>query len=179
MTDAKSLYDEDFVLWTEQQAAALRAAAHAGANQALANKMLDWENLAEEIESLGKSDKRELRSQIQRIIRHLLKLEFSPAPDPRRGWEETVSDARSEIELLLEDRPGLTRGIGAAINAELVRGSRRAIRDLEKHGEIDPATISRIQCVRYTEDQILGDWFPPEPTPPPTPARPAGRKPRR
>ena len=65
------LYDQDFVLWTEKQAAALRAAKGS-------NLPLDWENLAEEIASLGKSDRRELRSQIRRVLRHLLKLEVYP-----------------------------------------------------------------------------------------------------
>jgi Domain of unknown function DUF29 len=89
MTDVKSLYERDFVLWTKQQAEALRAAARSGSNQAL-----DWENLAEEIESLGRSDRRELHSQIYRIIRHLAKLQFSPATDPRRGWREAIRDGR-------------------------------------------------------------------------------------
>jgi hypothetical protein len=58
-----AIYDEDFLLWTEEQAAALRRAKGS-------DLTLDWENLAEEIESLGKSDRRELRSQITRILRH-------------------------------------------------------------------------------------------------------------
>ena len=63
MAKLSGLYDEDFVRWTEEQAAALRRAKGS-------NLPLDWENLAEEIESLGKSDRRELRSQITRILRH-------------------------------------------------------------------------------------------------------------
>ena len=55
MSDVKSLYDEDFVAWTQQQAKALRAAAGSRTNQPL-----DWENLAEEVEDLGKSVRREL-----------------------------------------------------------------------------------------------------------------------
>ena len=67
----KTLYDEDFVAWSKQQAEALRAAARGGSNQ-----QLDWENLAEEIEDLGKS----LRSATAaaksvRIIQHLVKLD--------------------------------------------------------------------------------------------------------
>jgi len=65
MTDLKALYEHDTVAWSEQQAAALRAAARGGSNQ-----LLDWENLAEEIESLGKSLRLGLRSQISRIIQH-------------------------------------------------------------------------------------------------------------
>ena len=51
MADTRTLYEEDFVAWTEQQAEALRSAARGSTNQPL-----DWENLAEEIESLGRSD---------------------------------------------------------------------------------------------------------------------------
>ena len=98
MTDPTTLYDEDFVVWSQQQAEALRSAAHGGSNQ-----RLDWENLAEEIEDLGKSARRELQSQIRRIVHHLLKLEHAPAVEPRRGWAETIVDARAEIEdLILE-----------------------------------------------------------------------------
>ena len=75
MAKADELYEQDFFLWAKEQAAALRLAKNS-------NLPLDWENLAEEIESLGKSDRRELRSQIRRILRHLLKLEASPSVEP-------------------------------------------------------------------------------------------------
>ena len=91
MAKLKALYDEDFVRWTEEQAAALQQAKGS-------NLPLDWENLAKEIESLGRSDRRELRSQITRILRHLLKLEVSPAAESRAGWRSTIRDAQSEIE---------------------------------------------------------------------------------
>jgi Domain of unknown function DUF29 len=74
--DVRTLYDEDFVAWTEQQPEALRAAARGGINP-----LLDCENLAEAIESLGRSDRRELHNQIYRVIEHLAKLQFSPASD--------------------------------------------------------------------------------------------------
>ena len=57
------LYEEDFVRWTEGQAAALRRVKRLAARSTgRSNLRLDWENLAEKIESLGKSDRRELRS---------------------------------------------------------------------------------------------------------------------
>jgi hypothetical protein len=74
MPNGSELYDHDFFLWTQEQAAALRCAK-------ASNLPLDWENLAEEIESLGKSDRRELTSQITRILQHLLKLTVSPATE--------------------------------------------------------------------------------------------------
>ena len=79
MADAGELYDRDFLRWTEQQAAILRRAASDS------NLPLDWENLAEEIESLGKSLRRELSSQLRRVLRHLFKLEASPADRPFAG----------------------------------------------------------------------------------------------
>ena len=53
------------------------------------NLLLDWENLAEEIDDLGPSIRHQLRSRISTIIEHLLKLEHSPASRPRRGWMDT------------------------------------------------------------------------------------------
>ena len=158
MPDVKTLYDEDFLEWSKEQAEALRAAERGGPNLTL-----DWGNLAEEIEGLGSSEKRELRSRIQRIIRHLLKLEYSTATEPRRSWDDSVDDARGEIDLLLKYSPSLAREIPSIISEEFVRGSRRALRDLEKYCELDPTAATRIRATTYTTEQILGDWFPPEP----------------
>jgi hypothetical protein len=93
----------------------------------------------------------------------LLKLEYSPAMPPRRGWVESIGDARSEIEAVLRDSPSLKNEIGPAITAETKRALRKAIFELEKYGELEPATLARIRVAAYAEDQVLGDWFPPEP----------------
>jgi hypothetical protein len=158
MAEVKTLYDEDFFLWSTEQAEALRAAALGATNQPI-----DWENVAEEIESLGRSDRRELHSPMRRVIEHLLKLEYSLATDPRGGWIDSISDARNQIDVLLEDSPSLRNHVAEAIGAELRRGSHKVVTDLEKRGEINPAIIPAIRSKTYTEDQILGDWFPPEP----------------
>ena len=158
VSEGKSLYDEDFVAWTEQQAASLRAAAH-GTNQPL-----DWENLAEEIESLGRSDKREVRSQIYRIIWHLTKLRFSPAADPRRGWRASVTDARRQAEIVLADSPSLRPLLDQFVLEETPGAVKRAIFDLAEFGEVDRSAERTMRQARYTADQVLGDWFPPEPT---------------
>jgi hypothetical protein len=163
MSGEKTLYKEDFLAWSKEQAAALRSAARGGSNQ-----KLDWENLAEEIESLGISQRSELKSQIRQVIEHLLKLEYSPASEPRAGWIESVGDARNELEAAIEDSPSLKTEIAPAIAAEMKRGSRKAIRELERYGQIDPVTLAHIRATTYTEDQILADWFPPEPAEPPS-----------
>jgi uncharacterized damage-inducible protein DinB len=64
------LYETDFFLWTKEQAAALRA----GRLDAL-----DRDNLAEEVESLGRKDRRELESRLTVLVMHLLKWRHQPA----------------------------------------------------------------------------------------------------
>src|SRR5207244_7379218 len=113
---AARLYDEDFVRWSEEQSRALREAARFPTNLPL-----DWENLAEEIESLGRSQRHELRSRIAVILEHLLKLAHSPATDPRRGWMETITRERSEIELLLNDSPSLRSDVARMISENCPR----------------------------------------------------------
>ena len=83
------LYKEDFTRRPEQQSSALRDAAGIGGNMPL-----DCENLAEEIESLGRSQRHELRGRVAVIVEHLLKLDHSPAVDPRREWMDTIPRER-------------------------------------------------------------------------------------
>jgi hypothetical protein len=153
MTKVNELYDRDFFLWTQEQAAALRAVKKS-------NLPLDWDNLAEEIESLGKSDRRQLRSQIRRILRHLFKLEVSPALDPRAGWSVTISDSRSEIEDVLHDSPSLRREIDSIIAQELNLAAKFAAADLQQHGEPTEAVWARLEKGGFTAEQVLGEWFP-------------------
>ena len=155
--DANTLYDEDFFAWTKQQAKALRAA-----SRSRVNRPLDWKNLAGEIEDLGKSDRRELGSQIRRIIRHLVKLQRSPASDPRTDWEISIRDARSEIRALLKDSPSLKRQMARLIAEQTGDAIELAIVDLRRFGELDAASLGAFRETRYTAEQILDDWFPPE-----------------
>src|SRR3954447_18897069 len=85
------LYRRDFYAWTRAQAAALRKLA-----AERWNGPLDLENLAEEIEDVGSERRDAVVSQVRRLLVHLLKLEHSPSPQPRRQWLITVNDARAE-----------------------------------------------------------------------------------
>jgi hypothetical protein len=158
MTDLKTLYETDFVAWSKHQAEALRAAARDGSNQ-----LLDWENLAEEIEELGVSQRSALGSHIMRIIQHLVKLEYSPVFDPRNGWRRTIKLARLQAHKRLEDNPSLRNELGRLIERETKRGIEYAIADLEEHTETDELEANVLRRARYTEEQVLGDWFPNEP----------------
>src|SRR5882757_1194864 len=84
-------YEDDFYAWTQYQAEVLRSL-HVSDNR------FDREHVAEEIEDLGKSERDAVRSQIRRIIEHLLKLAYSPAEQPRYDWMHSVADARAALE---------------------------------------------------------------------------------
>lgn len=165
MPDNRTLYDEDFVAWSKQQAQALRSAAGESTNQ-----WLDWENLAEEIEDLGRSVRHQLRSQLTRIQRHLIKLGHSPAKYPRRGWRESIREARLEIETLLNENPSLKPEIDRLAAEQLPPAIKLATADLEDYGELDATRQKSVVSTSFTADQVLNDWFPPEPP------RKAGRR---
>lgn len=92
-----SLYDTDFVAWTEQTAQLLR-------EQRFSE--LDLENLIEEIESLTRSDKREIRNRLITLLSHLLKYGYQVA-HRSNSWISTIVEQRRQICLLLEDSPSL------------------------------------------------------------------------
>jgi len=82
------IYETDFYAWTQEQAAALRDGKW---------DTLDRANLAEEIESLGRSERYAIESHLQNLLTHLLKWRYDPATEPRRGWRITIRNARLDI----------------------------------------------------------------------------------
>jgi hypothetical protein len=72
-------------------------------------------------------------------------------------------DARTEIEDLLERSPSLAQEVGREIARQTKRSAKLAIRDLDHRGELDPTVTARMQAASYTEQQVIGDWFPEEP----------------
>ena len=145
-------YDGDLALWAEDQARALRSAA-----RARTNLPIDWENVAEEIESLGKSQGRELASRVRTVLVHLMKLQASPAADPRAGWRATVRRERAEIENVLKNSPSLTATVPAVIEAKLSTARRIVGAEMLDFGEQPQVDLARLRC---SADQVLGDWFP-------------------
>ncbi|MDN2581768.1 DUF29 domain-containing protein [Aquibium sp. ELW1220] len=90
-------YDEDFALWSAEQAALLRAGHQDG---------LDRENLAEEIESLGRSERKEIRKRLRVLLAHLLKWQRQPAKR-KGGWASTILTQRRELHRTLAENPSL------------------------------------------------------------------------
>ena len=96
-TTTKTLYDTDFAEWSAHTAKLLRAGRL---------DELDLENVAEEIESLGKSQHRAVQSQLTSMLKHKVKQMIQPERDGS-SWRESISDALIEIQGHLEDSPSL------------------------------------------------------------------------
>ncbi|MEI6985158.1 MAG: DUF29 domain-containing protein [Rhodospirillaceae bacterium] len=99
------LYGRDFYAWANEQAAFLRAGNLAAA---------DIEHIAEEIESMGRTEKRELVSRLAVLLLHLLKWQFQPE---RRGrsWQATITVQRRDLVRHLRDNPSLKTALDEAI----------------------------------------------------------------
>lgn len=90
-------YDDDFYAWTQEQARLIRS----GSLDAV-----DLENVAEEIESMGRSDKREIVSRLTVLLAHLLKWQYQSA-FRSRSWQQTIFEQRQKVGGLLEESPSL------------------------------------------------------------------------
>ncbi len=145
---ASDLYERDIYAWSEQQAALLRARRFAE---------LDLEHLILEIEDVGGSLYREVRSRVRTIMEHLLKLEHSPAADPRAGWEKTIRTARADLaeDLTPALRPRVERNFARFY--EVARTEAAA--GLRAHGEHVAADALPETCP-HSLDQITSDWLP-------------------
>ncbi|HSU07163.1 MAG TPA: DUF29 family protein [Acetobacteraceae bacterium] len=146
------LYETDLVAWSMEQAQAIRAAARDGANAPV-----DWDHVAEEIESLGIAERRALASLIGTVIEHLLKLQASPANDPVRLWRESVRRARRRIDRLLRDSPSLRRELPAIIAEETVAARTLVRETLADYGE---TPLRPLDTLVFDEVTLLGDWLP-------------------
>ncbi len=146
------LYERDFHAWTEEQAALLRRAGSERVDRAL-----DYANLAEEIESLGRNDRRALQSGLVLIVEHLLKLQFSPAAAPRVDWRISVRTHRRAFRDLLADNPGLRQRLDLD---RAWRDARATVVDaLRLRDRVDPAVLPA--ALPYSFAQITDeDWYP-------------------
>ena len=141
----KSDYDTDFYEWTQHQAAAL-AAGHVSE--------LDLANLAEEIESLGKRDRRGLRSRLKLLVMHLLKWRCQPeVRQTGHSWWSTIRTQRRDIDLILEDSPSLRRQVPDMIEADY-----QAMR-LDASGETGLPLEAFPETCPWTAEQVLDETF--------------------
>jgi hypothetical protein len=143
-----ALYDTDFYTWTQTQAALLREGAVAE---------LDLVNLAEEIESLGKSDRRALGSHLKNLVLHLLKWHYQPrGRQTGHSWQSSIINAQHDIAGLLEDSPSLRRELPGL----LVRQYPTARLLASNETRLPLATFP--DTCPWTAEQVLDNEFWPE-----------------
>lgn len=147
MSQHTDLYDTDFFLWTQEQAALLRDGKA---------RDLDWTNLAEEIESLGKSDRRALASHLEGLVMHLLKWRYQPSGRATgHSWYSTIAEHRRQITLIVDDSPSLRR-----IRADLLaRGYAHARHRASGETGLPLATFPAV-CPWDIEQILADDFFP-------------------
>ncbi|WP_044558526.1 DUF29 domain-containing protein [Azospirillum sp. B4] len=145
MSDS-SLYDRDFYAWANEQAALLRAGKLAAA---------DIAHIAEEIESMGKTEKRELVSRLTVLLLHLLKWRFQPLLQGA-SWRTTIRNQRLDITDHLADNPSLKAHLPEA----MTRAYRKAIGEASLETGL-PETTFPTTCP-WTFEQIMDTQFWPE-----------------
>ncbi|HLI79606.1 MAG TPA: DUF29 domain-containing protein [Candidatus Binataceae bacterium] len=142
-------YEHDFYTWSYAQARALRAReVHA----------LDWENLAEEIESLGRNNRHSVRSKMVVIVSHLLKLRYQPKKRSP-SWLASITTRRTDVEALLAESPSLRRHVPALLVEAYPTARRVATFEMELSKQ-EQRLLPEI-CP-FTPEQILDDEFLPE-----------------
>jgi hypothetical protein len=143
-----SLYERDYYEWIERNVHAIRE----GRVQEV-----DWSNVAEELEDMGKSEKRALRSQLARLIAHLLKWAYQTKrrPTSQNSWRATIKHARESINEILDESPSLRPQLPQMVPA----GYRDALAQvLEETGlpeQTFPAT-----CPWNLEQMVAEDFWP-------------------
>ena len=94
------------------------------------------------------------------IIEHLLKLQFSPATHAHAGWRQTIRRSRQHIASLLKGNRTLREKVPALIAEIVPPTAQRVAEDLQDRKELEGALLAKLTGAAFTEDEILGGWFP-------------------
>lgn len=140
------LYESDFYAWTQEQARLLRAKRW---------NDLDLENLIEEVESVGKSEKKELRSRMQVLLVHLLKWTYQ-ANLRGPSWRRTIRDQREEIVNVVDDSPSLRPYLETALSRSYLGATLKAAEEAGISVAVFPD-----ECP-FSMEQVLDANFLPE-----------------
>jgi hypothetical protein len=139
-------YEKDFYAWTVEQSRLLRSGELSA---------IDAANIAEEIESMGRSDRRELRSSLVVLAMHLLKWRHQPGARSK-SWSATIDEQRLQIEEVLADSPSLRPMVAAMLSDAYAIARARAIAETGLTEEDFPETSP------FTPDEALSRAFLPE-----------------
>lgn len=135
------LFEVDYVAWLERQAELLRS-------RRLTE--IDAERLAEELEAMTASQRRELISRLTVLLAHLLKRDHQPSRR-NRSWDRTIAEQRRELRLLLEESPSLRRLVPLALE--------RAYPDARKEAAVDTQLTLRTfpTTLPYSLAELIGE----------------------
>lgn len=140
--------DDDFALWAAEQATLIRAGKF---------DRVDTENVVEELESLGRGERYEIRSRMEVLIQHLLKWEYQP--DKRsNSWKASIAEQRVRIARIIRESPSLKGYPAKEIDGSFIIGKNDAITQTGL-----PETAFPDACL-YTAEQILDPKFFPGPS---------------
>jgi len=141
-----NLYKTDFYAWTQEQVSLLTTQQW---------DQLDTINLIEEIETLGRKERQELRNRLGILLGHLLKWQFK-SEKRSNSWLSTIREQRIQIKLLLSDSPSLKPYLDEVFLTVYELGLALAIRETELGEQVFP------EICPYTLDQTLNPEFLPE-----------------
>jgi hypothetical protein len=139
-------YEKDFYSWTQEQADLLRKGQF---------KNLDIPNLIEEIETMGRSEKRELESRLTILLLHLLKWKYQ---EVRRGrsWQLSIDEQRIQFEDTLNENPGLKPQLDEIVK----KAYRLAVIKASRETKISKAVFP--ECCPWNLAQLLEEGFYPD-----------------
>ncbi|HZG38940.1 MAG TPA: DUF29 domain-containing protein [Nodosilinea sp.] len=143
-----TLYDQDFHAWAQRQVELLRLGQWAE---------LDIENLVEEIESLGRQERQELRNRLGVLLGHLLKWHYQPQARTK-SWAATIQEQRRRIQRHLKENPSLKPYLAGAIAI----GYEDGLDLVNRETPLDPKQLP--QVCPFSEADIFEqpiDWPPP------------------
>ncbi|MFN7713853.1 MAG: DUF29 domain-containing protein [Pseudanabaenaceae cyanobacterium] len=142
----RDLYEKDFYLWLDQAAHLLR---HRNLNE------LDLENLIEEIESMGRSEKRTINSNLRILLMHLLKYKYQPEKRSN-SWRYTIIEHRQRLQESLQDSPSLNRHFATEFNDCYTAAKKLAATETGMPIDTFPITSP------FTTSQVLDQEYLPE-----------------
>lgn len=137
-------HETDFYAWTQEQVQLLKTGQ---LNQ------IDYQNIAEEIEDMGRSEQRQLESRLEVLIMHLLKWQFQPNLRSR-SWQLTIKEQRLRLEKILQKNPSLQPNLAEAIEDVYPLATLSAEREtgLSLFPETCPYTLTEILSNEFLPD---------------------------
>ena len=142
----EALYERDFYQWTQENARLLREGRLSE---------IDVENLIEELEGMGKSEKRQFVNRLAVLLAHLLKWQYQPKIRSK-SWRYTIKEQRKRVTKILRDSPSLKHDLDDHVK----EAYEDAILIILKETPLDESDIPA-SCP-YTFEQVMDDDFWPE-----------------